>query len=83
MANAIYKYMKDGEPVYLTLTDSGECIDWRGAADDLSAADVIADLVHKLTSMEMSGRVIRNQRAEIDKALAIINDEATKIEMSL
>ena len=84
MSKAIYKYMdRNADPVYLEFSDDGILTGMRGADDDLSYTQVIADLVHKLTSMEMSGRVIRNQRAEIDKALAIINDEATKIEMSL
>lgn len=82
MSNAIYKYMRDGEPVYLTINDAGECIDWRGA-DDLSAADVIGHLVQKLTAYEIAGRVIKNQRKQITDALEIINDEATRVELSL
>lgn len=80
----IYKYTLKGEQFYLTFSDKGEFVEQRNSLDvDLPDKEIIAHLVHKLTATEMSGRVIKNQRKVIDDALAIINDEATKVELSL
>jgi len=78
----VYKYMRDGEPVYLTFNDAGECIDWRGATD-LSAAEVIADLVHKLTATELQAESIKSHMKIVSESLAVINDQTAKIRHGL
>lgn len=79
---AIYKYQKKDGPVYLTFSDEGECIDWRGP-EDMSAAEVIADLVHKLTATETQAEVIKGQLKVMSDAMAIVNDQTAKIRHGL
>ena len=81
--SATYKYTKDGDPVYIAINEDSTLRSIRGADVGLTQAEVIVDLVQRLTAVEMSARVIANQRKEIDDALAIINDEATKLEHNL
>ena len=87
MSNAIFKYQYGGETFYLTLSDAGchsKFIEQRNSLDvELTPEQIIVHIVHKLTAAEMSARVIKNQRKVIDDALAIINDEATKVEHGL
>lgn len=82
--SAIFQYSSDNDsPVYLSFSDEGKLLDIRAEDDDITEAEVIANLVHLLTAAELSAKVIKNQCKEISDALAIINDERTRIEHRL